>query len=114
MDRSWNVSLPADPVEANVVPTGAGPSGASSESILNPSLPARSPDHTRWFRRSAITSYTTSGGAFVVTDGCVRNPNGLVAMADAPRSTQPKTWISRQETQDGLAAVSTRTNRATT
>src|SRR5215211_8531374 len=35
-DRSWNVSLPALPDEVNVVPTVAGPSGASRASILNP------------------------------------------------------------------------------
>src|SRR6185503_20574883 len=79
-DRSWNVSLPADPDEVNVVPTVAGPGGASSVSILNPSLSARSPDQMRWFRRSAITSKTASCEALEVTEGCVRNPNDRSAM----------------------------------
>src|SRR5262245_20993471 len=48
-------------------------------SILKPPLAAISPDHTTWFRRSAITSYTASGLAEVVTVGCVRKPNGLSA-----------------------------------
>jgi hypothetical protein len=55
-ERSWNVSFCAVPDDVNVVPTAAGPAGASRLSILNPSLTAISPDHTTWFRRLAITS----------------------------------------------------------
>ena len=62
------------------MPTVAGPGGASSVSILNSSLSARSPDQIRWFRRSAITSKTASGDAVDVTEGCVRNPNGRSAI----------------------------------
>ena len=50
------------------VPTAAGPSGASIDRSLNVSLLARSPDQSRWFRRSATVSYTTCGGAVDVTD----------------------------------------------
>jgi len=55
-DRSLNMPLSAVPVEVNVVPTVAGPWGTSSVRSLNVSLLARSPDHSRWFRRSAIVS----------------------------------------------------------
>jgi hypothetical protein len=50
------VPFSAAPDEANVVPTAAGPSGASSDRSLNFSSVARSPDQSRWFRRSAIVS----------------------------------------------------------
>ena len=55
-DRSWKVSFPAEPEDENVVPTVAGPSGASRESSLNLSSLARSPDHSRCARRSVMTS----------------------------------------------------------
>ena len=55
-ERSWNVPLSAAPLEVNVVPTVAVPAGASSSSSLKVSLLARSPDHSRCARRSAIVS----------------------------------------------------------
>jgi len=72
-ERSWNVLLSAAPLEVNVVPTVAVPAGASSSSSLKVSLLARSPDHSRCARRSAIVSYTTSGDAFEVADVWVRS-----------------------------------------
>jgi hypothetical protein len=55
-ERSWNVPLSAAPDEVKAVPTDAGPSGASIDRSLNVWLLARSPDQSRWFRRSAIVS----------------------------------------------------------
>jgi hypothetical protein len=55
-DRSWNVPFSAVPEDVNVVPTVAGPSGASRVRSLNLSSLARSPDHSRCARRSAIVS----------------------------------------------------------
>jgi hypothetical protein len=71
-DRSWNVPFSAEPDEANDVPTATGPSGASRVSSLNFSSAARSPDQSRWFRRSATVSYTTCGGAPLCAEVWVR------------------------------------------
>src|SRR5918995_5622124 len=98
-DRSWNVPLSAAPDDVNAVPTVAGPSGASIDSSLNVWLLARSPDQSRWFRRSEIVSYTTCGGAADTADVCVTYPSGRSAFAigggyegEPPRGR--RTWSS--------------------
>jgi len=68
----------------NVVPTVAVPAGASRASSLKLSLLARSPDHSRWARRSAIVSYTISGEAFEIADVWVRNGRKSRAIAELP------------------------------